>query len=125
MRLGQTFRSLHAPSQDTLEGERSAVLAQNVTERSSGQILGHEIQFTVDFVVLVERNDVRMTEFRYGARFPFESKSVCLIAGEVTGQLLDRDLMPESDIFGEVDLTHPPLTETAADPIMGHGLVDQ
>ena len=70
----------------------------------------------VGFADVVNRQDVRMVEGRYRARFLAETPQRILDVGELGREDLQRDFATQPAILGQVDLPHAACSEPRQNP---------
>ena len=98
------------------ERERAGLLDLRM-EVGSGDVL-HRDEMDLAGGVEVERpDDVRMVQPGGGAGLALESGEVRRLVDTMAWQHLDRDLVVERRVFGEIDAAHAPLAEEPQQPV--------
>src|SRR5437016_14610602 len=95
--------------------ETCAALRHSLTQRFAFDKLGDDKVCAVEPAYLVNGNDIRMVECRYGSRFLLEATQSLRVYRELNGQQFERNLSAEPGILRQIHFSHATFAEQVND----------
>ena len=108
-------RAACAPERRRLERRQRAAAGDQVGERLAVDVLHRDVRDAVGLADVEDLDDVRVRQPRGDPPLAEEARAQVVVAGEILGETLERDVAAELDVAGEVDHGHRAVTERPLD----------
>jgi hypothetical protein len=119
MGCGEGFRGLAPPVDSVVDGQRPA--RQYLLERLALEVLHHDVwRAVLEHAQVVDIDDVGVADGVGRARLGDEAADHLGIGGIARRQHLDRGVASDARMHRQIDLSHPPFSDEALDPIVAY-----
>ena len=102
---------------DRALGLERRLVGDDLLQRAPVEVLHRDVVRAVVLAAVVDGDDVLMLEPGRARRLAAEALDELLVLGEAAVEDLQRDLAPELEVLGAVDLGHPAGAEAVVDAV--------